>query len=508
MNASPPDLSLGVSADDVPEGTKLLGHVGDDPVLLVRTEGVLHAVGAHCTHYSAPLVDGLVVGQTIRCPWHHAAFDLATGTPSRPPALHALSCWRVEERDGRVRVTGRAAAPSAAVETAVPDGSSNPTSVVILGGGAAGSMAAETLRAEGYDGAVTVVDPEGAAPYDRPNLSKDYLAGTAPETWLPVRDDAFFAEQKITRRLGVEATAIDAAQKTVTLSDGTALPYGALLIATGAAPMPLAVDDPHRRVRYLRSLADAKALIAAADAANTVVIAGASFLGLEVAASLRARGLAVRIVAPDPVPFHRILGPEVGAFIQSLHEQHGVSFHLGTTIAAVHMSHVVLSDGHALPADLVIAAVGATPRVDVARRAGLATQRGIVVDEFLRTSDPDIYAVGDAADWFDGRRGEHLHVEHWVVAQRQGKAAARNILGRREAFDAVPFFWSQHYDVTISYTGAAPRWDTVTVEGSLEAHDCTIRYHERGTVRAIATIGRDAESLAAELDFEQSGTLA
>jgi 3-phenylpropionate/trans-cinnamate dioxygenase ferredoxin reductase subunit len=487
---------------------KLLGLVGDDPVLLVRTGGVLHAVGALCTHYAAPLVDGLVVGQSIRCPLHHAAFDLATGTPSRPPALHALSCWRVEERDGTVRVTGRASAPPAAVDALAPDGTSMPSSVVILGGGAAGAMAAETLRAEGYDGAVTVIDPEGVAPYDRPNLSKDYLAGTAPESWLPLRDDAFFAERNIARPLGVEATAIDPTHKVVTLSDGSAVPYGALLIATGAAPVPLAVDDSHRRVRYLRSLADAKALIAATATSDTVVIAGASFLGLEVAAALRARGLAVRVVAPEPVPFHRVLGAEVGAFIQSLHEQHGVSFHLGRTISTIHARHVVLSDGHALPADLVVAAVGVTPRVDIARRAGLETQRGILVDECLRTSQPDIYAAGDVADWFDRRRGEHVHVEHWVVAQRQGQAAARNMLGRREPFDAVPFFWSQHYDVTISYTGVAPRWDTVTVQGSLEGHDCTISYRERGTVRAIATIGRDAESLAEELAFEQSGTSA
>lgn len=492
------DLAAGVKASALAEGGKLVGRVGDDEVLLVRAGGEVFAVGAHCTHYHGPLGEGFVVGTAIRCPWHHAAFDLRTGHPDRPPALNPLPCWKVEEKDGVIRVLGRAEpklAPAAKV--------SRPESVVIIGSGAAGSKAAETLRELGYDGAVSLVDPDPGAPYDRPNVSKDYLAGTAPEEWMPLRDAAFYAAQRITRHEGLRARAIDLAARTVTLDDGSALPYGALLLATGAEPVRLPLDDPDGLVRTLRSLEDSRALIAAAARTKRVVIIGASFVGLEVAASLRARGVEVDVVAPEAVPFERVLGRELGAFIRSVHEEKGVRFHLGRTVRSVRAGAVVLDDGAMVEAGLVVMAVGVRPRTQLAEAAGLEVDRAILVDEHLRTSDPHVFAAGDAVSWRDRRSGRRLHVEHWVVAQRQGQVAAHNILGRSEPFDAIPFFWSQHHDVVIAYVGHAEQWDEATVNGVIADRDCTVTYREKGEVRAVATIFRDDESLRAEVAFER-----
>lgn len=501
-----PDLRNGIPSSALPDGATLAGRVGDTSVLLARSGGTVFAVDAECPHRGAPLVDGLVVDGTIRCPWHHAAFDLRTGAPVRPPALQGLGCWRVEERDDRITVGGRITVRRMTPPThpAARGGTRpvRPSSVVIIGGGAAGSIAAETLRKEGYEGSIALVDAESTAPYDRTTLSKGFLEGTMPRAELALRDAAFFDAHRIRRFTGRAAKAVDPLLATVTLDDGSVLPYGALLLATGAAPERLGAPDPHGRVRYLRSLRDAERLVESASTARTAVIVGASFLGLEAAAALRARGLAVRVVALESIPFARSLGRALGSSIRSLHEAHGVEFHLGTTVRTVEEQTVVLQDGRALDADLVLAAVGVRPRTDLARDAGLAVTRGILVDEYLQTSEPRILAAGDVAYWRDPRRDEYLHAEHWVVAQRQGETAARNILGAAQRFSAIPFFWSQHYDATITYVGHSTDWDHIDVDGSLESRDCTVTYRKQGKVQAVATVFRDRESLLAELAME------
>ena len=376
---------------------------------------------------------------------------------------------------------------------------------MILGGGAAGAVAAETLRREGYDGPITIVDAGPSAPYDRPNLSKDYLAGTAPEDWIPLHPDSFYTEQRIELALGRRATAIDAGARRLMLDDGTTREYGALLIATGAEPVTLELENPGQPVHYLRTLADSRAIIAAAGQARRAVVIGASFIGLEVAASLRTRGVEVTVVGPEARPLERVLGPALGDHVRALHEQHGVVFRLGQTVTVVGDADVTLQSGERLPADLVIAGVGVRPNVQLAERAGLAMDRGIVVDEYLQTSAPGIYAAGDVARWPDPHSGQPIRVEHWVVAERQGQAAARNILGRRERFDAVPFFWSQHYDVAIAYVGHAERWDDVQISGDLGANDCEVAYRSGDRVLAVATIFRDQASLRAEVAMEERG---
>jgi apoptosis-inducing factor 3 len=504
---SGPDLTQGVPVDRLSDGRMLAGHVGEEVVLLVQRGNDFFAVGATCTHYGGPLADGLVVGDTVRCPWHHACFSLRTGEALHAPAFSPLACWKVERRNDRLFVQHKQELLEPhRTAGATPAGS--PAKIVIVGGGAAGFAAAEKLRRERYEGDLVMVSGEEVPPVDRPNLSKDYLAGKAPEEWVPLRPASFYSENGIDLRLGTNVTGIDVRAREVVLQDGTRVAYDRLLLATGAEPVRLSVPGaelPH--VRMLRSLADCRAIIERAAAARRTVVLGASFIGLEVAAALRARDIEVHVVAPDRRPMERVLGPQMGDFVRALHEEHGVVFHLEETATDINDKRVALSGGGTLNADLVVAGVGVRPRIALAENAGLALDRGVVVDDYLETSAPGIFAAGDIARWPDPHTGAKIRVEHWVVAERQGQAAALNILGYRQNFAAVPFFWSQHYDVPINYVGHAETWDALTVEGDIAAKDCLLRYGRNGRVLAVASINRDIENLQAELAMEQ-GALA
>jgi NADPH-dependent 2,4-dienoyl-CoA reductase/sulfur reductase-like enzyme/nitrite reductase/ring-hydroxylating ferredoxin subunit len=499
---SGPDLTKGVSADDF-TGETLLGHVGDQDVLLVRSEGEIFAIDAHCSHYHGPLAEGLVVGLGIRCPWHHACFDLRTGEATRVPALSPLTVWEVEQEGGRILVRHKREQPKPGRKMPVDA----PDKIVIVGGGAAGFAAAEMLRRQDFKGSIVMLSEDSAAPVDRPNLSKDYLAGSAPEDWMPLRPDSFYKEAGIDIRLKANVTAIDTKARHVAIADGSTVSYDRLLLATGAEPVRLPIpgaDQPH--VHTLRSLADCRAIIDSVKGARRAIVFGASFIGLEAAAALRVRAIEVHVVAPEPRPMERVLGPGMGDFVRALHEEHGVVFHLGDTVTAIDGKRATLKSGGVLEADLVVVGVGVRPRLALAEQSGLKLDRGVVVNEWLETSTPGLFAAGDIARWPDPHSKEHIRVEHWVVAQRQGQTAARNMLGQREAFDAVPFFWSQHYDVPINYVGHAEQWDEIAVDGDIAARDCLLRYKREGRVLAVASIYRDLASLQVELAIEQ-GTL-
>jgi NADPH-dependent 2,4-dienoyl-CoA reductase/sulfur reductase-like enzyme/nitrite reductase/ring-hydroxylating ferredoxin subunit len=495
-----PDFAAGVELDALSDGAMLAGHVDGEAVLLIRRDDDLFAIGATCTHYGGPLSKGLIVGETIRCPWHHACFDLHTGEPVRSPALDPIPRWRVEVSGGVAFVREKLPrqAPIPLHSDSLPD------SVVIVGGGAAGNAAAETLRREGYGGPITMLSADSALPCDRPNLSKDYLAGKAPEEWTVLRSAEFYERNGIDVRLNAFVNRIDVRSREVKLLDGTHYRYGALLLATGAEPVRLNIpgaDFDH--VHYLRTLSDSRSLVEKAKASRSAVIIGASFIGLEVASSLRARGIEVHVVGPEAVPMARILGVEVGSYILSVHERHGVTFHLGRAAAAIDRNAVTLSDGTRIDADLVVIGIGVRPVTSLAEQAGLAIDRGVVVDEFLQTSAPGVFAAGDIARWPDRHSGAQIRVEHFVVAERQGQTAARNMLGLKQRFDAVPFFWTEQHDLGIAYVGHAEDWDEVQIDGSIEQQDCSVTYLRDGRKLAVAVIHRDLEGLNAEVEFER-----
>ncbi|MGO9594188.1 MAG: FAD-dependent oxidoreductase [Steroidobacteraceae bacterium] len=499
---SGPDLTQGIALGELADGGKLLGHAGDEQVLLVRRGTELFAVGAQCTHYHGPLVDGLVVDDTVRCPWHHACFSLRTGEALRAPALSPIECWSVEQRDGKIFV--REKRERTATMARMKASEKAPNKIVIIGGGASGFAAAQKLRRERYQGSIVVLSNENAAPIDRPNLSKDYLAGNAPEEWVPLRPDSFYSENHIELRLESNVTGINAHSREVALADGSKVPFDRLLLATGAEPVRLSIpgaEQPH--VRTLRTLSDCRAIIERAKTARRAVVLGASFIGLEVAAALRAREIEVHVVAPEKRPMERILGPQMGDFVRTLHEEHGVVFHLEDAASAIDGNQVSLKGGSTLAADLVVAGIGVRPRIELAERAGLTVDRGVVVNAYLETSAPAIWAVGDIARWPDPYSGESIRVEHWVVAERQGQTAALNMLGHRERFTAVPFFWSQHYDIPINYVGHAETWDQLAIEGDIAARDCLLRFKRHGRVLAVASLFRDVDSLRAEVTMER-----
>jgi NADPH-dependent 2,4-dienoyl-CoA reductase/sulfur reductase-like enzyme/nitrite reductase/ring-hydroxylating ferredoxin subunit len=498
-----PDLAEGVAASELVDGKPLVGHVGDEGVMLVRRGDEIFATGATCTHYSGPLGEGLVVGETVRCPWHHACFDLRTGEAVKAPALNPIACYAVVRDGEKVRVGEKKQATG---NRQLATGNDEVKRIVIVGAGAAGHACAEQLRARGYLGQVVMIGEDG--PVDRPNLSKDYLAGTAPEEWMPLRPGEWFAEHGIEVVLGARVVAIDAKKRTVTVENGRSYEYDRLLLAMGAEPVKLAIDGADdARVRYLRTLDDSRQIIAHAKEGARAVVVGASFIGLEVAASLRARKVKVHVVAPDDVPLGRVMGKELGGFLRSLHEERGVKFHLGRKPARIEGGDeiaVVLDDGEKLACDFVVVGIGVKPAVALADKAGIVVDNGIVVDGELRSSDANIFAAGDLARYPDRRSGKHIRVEHWVVAERQGQTAARNMLGARERFEDVPFFWSQHYDVGINYVGHAEGWDRVELDGSPAARDCAVRFFTGDELIALATIFRDAESLDTERQLEEN----
>lgn len=491
------DLRAGVPLAAFAENGMVAGTVDDDEVLLVRTTQGIHAIGAKCTHKGAPLAKGLLVGETVRCPWHHACFAIRTGAAVAAPAFQALDRWMVEVRDDHVFAGARCPRHE---DAAVPRSEER---IVIVGAGAAGAAAADALAALGHGGQVTLIGNEAEPPYDRTMLTKHFLAGSAGEDDLPLAIDDL-ATRGVDLRLAASVTAIDPEAKCVHLADGTTLSFAKLILATGAEPKRLTVpgaDLPH--VRVLRSAADARGLIAAAAGARHVVIAGSSFIAMEAAAALRDRKLEVTVVSPEQHPFARTLGSAVAEAIVALHRERGTAFRLGARIALIEPGQVTLEDGAVLPADLVLAGVGVEPRTALAEAAGLQVEDGVIVDERLRTSHRDIYAVGDIARWPDPHVGAPIRVEHWAVAQRQGQVAAANAAGHNLRYDAVPFFWTMHFDYSVRMAGHASPGDAVTVEGDPVRKDAVLRFLRDGRETAVATVERDWACLQAELAMER-----
>ena len=496
-----PDLQEGIPVSALADGGMIAGHVGEEAVLLVRKGNEFFAVDAVCTHYGGPLADGALAGETIRCPWHHACFNLRTGSAIVAPAMRPLRVFSTVREGDVVRVKADARLVPVTARTTGRE------HIVIIGAGAAGSFAAAELRRVGFAGRVTLLTRESRIPYDKPNLSKDYLAGRAQPEWIPLRGETDYAADRVGLRLRATVDRIHPRRREVRLGTGERIIFDRLILATGAVPRRLDVAiDPAARLYYLRTWADADVLRGVAEAARDVVIIGTGFIGLEAAASLRERGLNVTVVGRDDRPLQAVLGRDIGDFVRRTHEAHGVRFRLGRRPVEVRADSVILDNGSIEHADIVIAAIGVEPDVALAAQAGLAVDRGIVVSGTLQTTSPNIFAAGDAARFPYARTGKPIRVEHWAVAGRQGQIAARNAMGHRERYTAVPFFWSQHYDLVFAYVGHAEHADEVELFGSLDEHNAAAVYRDGGRVSAVVTLFRDDISLAVEAAMERDAS--
>jgi NADPH-dependent 2,4-dienoyl-CoA reductase/sulfur reductase-like enzyme len=373
---------------------------------------------------------------------------------------------------------------------------------VIIGGGAAGYAAAQTLREEGFRGNVVMITREDRAPYDRPNLSKDYLHGHAEPEWMPLRPEEFFSEHDIKLLLNREVIRVDAHTKTITFEGGDTMEYDSLLVATGGAPLRLNIPGSDlKNVCVLRSFADADSMIETARRSRRAVVIGSSFIGMEAAYSLRERGLEVTVVAPSKEPFETTLGAEVGAVFRRLHESHGVRFKLGSMVYRFegihHIEAVVLDNGEVIKTDMVVVGAGVRPITHFLEGVELDKAGGVIVDSHLRAAD-GLYAAGDIVSFPDPHTGERVRIEHWRTALQQGRAAARNMVGHETAFDGVPFFWTRQFDAGLVYVGHAASWDEIIYHGETSSQDFLAFYVKNDRVLAVAGMNRDRELAAIE----------
>jgi 3-phenylpropionate/trans-cinnamate dioxygenase ferredoxin reductase subunit len=341
---------------------------------------------------------------------------------------------------------------------------------IIVGASLAGAKAAETLREEGFEGRVVLVGAEDERPYERPPLSKDYLRGEVGREKVYVHDEGYYAEHDVHLRLGRTAVSLDVTKSELELDDGERVGYDKLLLTTGAEPRRLAIPGAELDgVLYLRSVQDSDALRARLDRGGAVVVVGAGWIGAEVAASARQRGLEVTVIEPGSVPLERVLGAEVGAIYRDIHTDHGTEMLMGTGVEAFlgdeAVERVRTSDGRELECDFVVVGVGVQPPIGLAVQAGLAVDNGILVDEHLQTGVPGVFAAGDVANAHHPFYGERIRVEHWANALNQGPAAARNMLDQSAAYDRLPYFFSDQYDVGMEYSGFARAWDRVVFRG-------------------------------------------
>jgi len=486
------------NSSDLQDGEMKEFSIDETRILLARVGGRFHAVSATCTHYGGPLAEGVLCGTRVMCPWHHAVFNVVSGDMEEPPALDALTCYDVRVQGERVLISINDNAGDRRTPAMVRrDTAADTRQFVIIGAGAAGYAAAQTLREEGFRGNVVMITREDRAPYDRPNLSKDYLHGHAEPEWMPLRAEEFFSEHDIQLVLNKEVTRVDARSKTITFDSGETMEYDALLVATGGAPVRLNIPGSDlKNVCVLRSFADADSIIETASRSRHAVVVGASFIGMEAAYGLRERGLEVTVVAPSHEPFETTLGAEVGALFRRVHESHGVQFKLGAIVYRFEGTHnveaVSLDNGERIETDMVVVGAGVRPVTHFIEGVELDEAGGVVVDSRLRAAD-GIFAAGDIAAFIDSHTGERVRIEHWRTAQQQGRTAARNMVGRDMPFDAVPFFWTHQFDAGLLYVGHARSWDQIIYRGDVSSRDFLAFYVKDDRVLAVAGMNRDRE---------------
>ncbi|PIE31510.1 NAD(FAD)-dependent dehydrogenase [candidate division KSB3 bacterium] len=485
---------------DIQAGEMKQISVEGGEILLVKTSnGTISALGAHCTHYDAELANGVLVEDTIVCPWHQACFCAKTGDLKHPPALDSLPSYEVEIRGEDIVVKLPEKLKRRRVSEKVSyDPERDSRTFVILGAGAAGNAAAQTLREDGFRGRIVMISREKCLPYDRPNLDKEYLVGNAPETWLPLRSEKFYQNRDIELQLGKTVIAVDIASKTLTFLDNETLPYDKLLLATGGTPRLLDIPGSELPNIYpIRTQEDAKAVNQACEGASRAAIIGASFIGLESAFSLRQRGLDVTVIAPEEVPFESTFGKEIGAMLQQMHEENGITFALGSGVEQFEGKHrveaVILAHGTRVEADIVILGIGVNPNVGYLQGIELQPDRSVKIDETFHVTD-DVYAAGDIARFPDWRSSDGIRIEHWRTAEQHGRDAAHNMVGKNVSVsESVPFFWTKQVDVNIRYVGHVKHWDEMIIDGDIASKTFLAFYIKHNQVYAVAGCKRDQE---------------
>ncbi|MCB8884058.1 FAD-dependent oxidoreductase [Acidisoma cellulosilytica] len=489
----------------IPDGGMLAVQVDGEKVLLLRDGSSVTAVSGTCTHAGGPLSEGVRHGNRIICPWHKAAFCNRTGEVLDPPAVDSLPSFSVRVEAGHVLVSVPPAKP------VLPKPSNDKRCFVIIGAGAAGAVAAQTLREAGFGGRIVMLDHENRVPYDRTILSKYFLAGSESGEKSPLQTQSFYNNKGI-ERLTATVQHIDIRDRRIDFSDGSSISYDAALVASGGSPThPQLPGADLGNAFVLRSRADADAILAQAERSASAVVVGASFIGMEVAASLRERGLAVTVVAKDKVPFAARFGEPVGKAFQALHEQKGVEFRLNSEIASLQgdktVRSVLLKSGEQITTDLVIFGFGMTPSTTFASELPRTDDGGILVDSWLRASDT-VYAAGDIACFPYSGEQDPIRVEHWRVAQQQGRIAALNMLGQAKRYDAVPVFWTIQYLKRLDYIGQAREWDDLIIHGDIKKLEFLSYYVKDGKVLAAAGVGRDQDTAALGELFEMQKTWA
>ena len=482
--------------NDLQDGEMKEVEVDGLKILLTRLEGTFYAIGGECSHYGGPLAEGVLNGVHVTCPWHQARFHVKTGGVADPPALDSMARFETKVQGDRVILV----LPEKAAGTVTPamvkrNDQADSRLFVIIGGGAAGNAAAQKLRQVAYQGRILLISQESRLPYDRPSLSKGYLAGDMEADSLPLRSETFYREADIEVLLGQRVSQVNPANKSIIFEHGESLTYDALLLATGGRPKALNVPGAGlANVFTLRSADDCDQIIQAATQASQAVVVGTSFIGMETAAALRKRGLSVTVVGRGSVPFKQTLGPEIGAMFQKIQEDKGVSFKLGRRVARLEgearVKAVVLDDGERLPADLVLVGIGVDPATDYLQGVATNPDGSVTVDKYLAAAD-GLYAAGDIARFPDWRTGESIRIEHWQVAETHGFTVALNMSGQQTEFKGVPFFWTEQFEPYLFYVGHVTDWDEIIWHGKAADRKFVAFYVKNDRVLAAAGCGYD-----------------
>ena len=487
------------SAHELPEGEMKAFKIGDDEILLVNHNNQIYATGAHCPHYGAPLEKGIFYEDRIICPWHHTCYQASTGKLLEPPAFDDLPVYPTTIKEGEIYVD----LPGMIERSQVPEMSKhNPLRdtrmYVILGAGAAAKLAAQTLREDGFEGEILMITREEDYPYDRPNLSKDYLQGEAPEEWIPLRPEDFYEKYDIQVATNKLVTDVDIAEKMVTFGDAQRLRYDKLLIATGGLPRRMDVPgNTLENVFTLRSYRDARQIIERAKASRRALIVGSSFIGMETAYSLSKR-LEVTVVSKDETPFEKTLGKEIGELFRRQHEKGGITFRMGETIGEFigeeKLREVRLQSGETIPADIALIGVGVRPSTDFIKGLEIQSDGSLLTNEYLECAR-DVYAAGDIAMFPYRYAGHPIRIEHWRTAQQLGRIAGHNMAGKRMTYDSVPFFWTRQAGMSLQYIGHAPAWDEIIYDGEVASMEYLAFFVKDSRIRAVAGSKRPKDML-------------